>query len=39
MISFTTALKCIKYPGINLTKEVKDQYIKTIEVLLGGSVV
>ena len=26
LMYFTTALKTIKYPGINLTKEVKDQY-------------
>ena len=26
LMYFTTALKTIKYPGVNKTKEVKDQY-------------
>ena len=30
-ISFTIALKSIRYLGINLTKEINDLYLKTIE--------
>ena len=30
-ISFTTAPKSIRYLGINLTKEINDLYLKTIE--------
>lgn len=32
-ITFTLALKLIKYLGINLTKEVKDQYIENFKTL------
>ena len=33
-IPFTIATKSIRYLGINLTKEVKDLYTKTIEHFL-----
>ena len=33
-ISFTITPKSIKYPGINLTKEVKDQYPKNYRTFL-----
>ena len=40
IIPFTIAPKIIKYLGINLTKEVKDQYSENYKTLgcLGGSV-
>lgn len=33
MIPFTTASKTIKYVGINLIKEVKDLYTKSLKTL------
>ena len=35
-ISFTIATKRIKYLGMNLSKEVKDQYIANYKTLLTG---
>ena len=34
LIPFTTAPKSIRYLGINLTKEVKDLYLKNYRTLL-----